>query len=1013
MAILLKKSGHLSSCFIVLHFFIIFSLFVLAMPGRAAAQSAGECGFNSIGDWTCPQNQGGSSGFSGPLSGGGSNPFAPGGSLFPTLPPGSLISSSELSACMAPLSLIVSAISPGLQSCLSSLVQNLDYETTSCSDLALLAGVMMTAQGAIETLEVTINCPPPNNNTMPLSYLQQGLINEICSTPPSELLKAGGVTGVISDFVTDVAIPACTNSNTPYTAPTPPDVYVAPTQTTPTTSSQTTGSQTSTTGACAPVNNATIDAEIAAHLRLREGNDGAPGSGPGGSDPGPGCAYRDSRGKLTIGIGHLIKAGDPYTETSCISDAEQEELLKKDAASAKAAAQAQMSQMGVNSQAFLVALTSVNFQLGTAWNKPDPGAGFVNTWQNLLNHNWQGARDGVTSSAWNSQTPVRTEDFRQAITALEACMSGTRPSANTASVGTSAVPASAASSGQGAETPPSCMTSGASGWTQERSNQAIQISNSDDAGSGYCAKGVANILEQMGYPVTRGNATDWKSTLPANGWTRMNGVTPDTAPVGTVCFFDNDASVGKPNRGTGGGSFGHVEIVATHPDGRRTYISDSARNNWGGTVPDNFGGCYYYGSAAAGGTTTNPACSAQAGGGQQANYTPEGAQAGSGGFGFGFLSNLLSFPGISSVAGVTGLSGLPGLPTTSLLFSGANALLGNGVLNLDTLLSGGFTVDSLTGALTQFTNAQIDSVMSQLTSAASGITNGILETFTGVTPEQLTNITNILNSTNITDLMNTVTTIGIDNLIEQVSNLTSIEAFAPEGIMDAFENIRDTLQSGNGILSGIENTINSAITDGIENITSGILDELSLGVRNTLNNTINSTISTALGTVLNNEILDTITSNMQQIIDAGGLTTAMEDSIVANVQSQVLRIIESQVQNSVANVVPGTSAADIESIVSAVQSSLSGDLIRDQIQSTLNGLDTQIGDVIDTQTNNGNRYQITTFAGQTISKIKTYDPSWVGECRNICNVYRNSTTVSYDSCRSVATGSCFAGVGSD
>jgi hypothetical protein len=122
---------------------------------------------------------------------------------------------------------------------------------------------------------------------------------------------------------------------------------------------------------------------------------------------------------------------------------------------------------------------------------------------------------------------------------------------------------------------------------------AINYSERDNAEGGYCAKGVANILERMGLDCTRGHARDWDETLPENGWIKIEGLTPETAPPGAVLVYDNDAEAGKANRGTGGGTYGHVEIVA-EVAGTRRYVSDAARRNFGGTVPDNFEGAYIH-----------------------------------------------------------------------------------------------------------------------------------------------------------------------------------------------------------------------------------------------------------------------------------------------------------------------------------------------------------------------------------------------------------------------------------
>lgn len=123
------------------------------------------------------------------------------------------------------------------------------------------------------------------------------------------------------------------------------------------------------------------------------------------------------------------------------------------------------------------------------------------------------------------------------------------------------------------------------------SSSFFRTAASDNAGGGYCAKGVANILQAAGLDCTRGNAHTWDETLPQNGWQMLEGVTPENAPPGAVIVYDRDRNYS----GKGGGAeYGHVEIVAIEADGDRKYVSDKARDNWGGTVPDNFVGVYIH-----------------------------------------------------------------------------------------------------------------------------------------------------------------------------------------------------------------------------------------------------------------------------------------------------------------------------------------------------------------------------------------------------------------------------------
>lgn len=162
--------------------------------------------------------------------------------------------------------------------------------------------------------------------------------------------------------------------------------------------------------------------------------------------------------------------------------------------------------------------------------------------------------------------------------------------------GTATSPPAAPTTPPGTVPAPTSVTD-SSCWTQSHSEQAFQIARTDNAGGGYCAKGVANIMLNLGFSVTRGNAHDWDNTLPSNGWTLLN-MPPEQCPPGSILWFDSDVRAGKPlstyssGKVTGGAKYGHVEIVTTTSDGQRLYVSDKARSNWGGTVPHNYGGCY-------------------------------------------------------------------------------------------------------------------------------------------------------------------------------------------------------------------------------------------------------------------------------------------------------------------------------------------------------------------------------------------------------------------------------------
>ena len=123
--------------------------------------------------------------------------------------------------------------------------------------------------------------------------------------------------------------------------------------------------------------------------------------------------YLDSRGKATVGIGHLVTAADKLKVGDEITDQQVSEFFKKDSAAAVSAAKSQASQAGISDSNFLVYLASVNFQLGTGWNKIHK-----KTWALIMEGKYEEAAEEAGKSAWAKQTPVRVKDFQQALKAL-------------------------------------------------------------------------------------------------------------------------------------------------------------------------------------------------------------------------------------------------------------------------------------------------------------------------------------------------------------------------------------------------------------------------------------------------------------------------------------------------------------------------------------------------------------------------------------------------------------------
>lgn len=132
------------------------------------------------------------------------------------------------------------------------------------------------------------------------------------------------------------------------------------------------------------------------HLKLREGV--------------VKCVYRDSLGYPTVGVGHLVKPGDNLQVGDCISDAQVDAFLQQDAQNAWNAAQQQASAAGCTDGCFVVALGSVNYQLGTGWQTK-----FPSTTSMINSGNYAQAADSLNGSLWQRQTPVRVADFQAAL----------------------------------------------------------------------------------------------------------------------------------------------------------------------------------------------------------------------------------------------------------------------------------------------------------------------------------------------------------------------------------------------------------------------------------------------------------------------------------------------------------------------------------------------------------------------------------------------------------------------
>jgi GH24 family phage-related lysozyme (muramidase) len=122
--------------------------------------------------------------------------------------------------------------------------------------------------------------------------------------------------------------------------------------------------------------------------------------------------YKDPKkaNKPTVGVGHLVQLEDKLKLGDTIDDKRVTEFFKKDSAKALAAARAQALQAGIKDADFVVYLASVNFQLGTGWNKV-----FKKTWSLIMEGKYAEAAKEVQRSHWYSQTPIRVKDFQKAL----------------------------------------------------------------------------------------------------------------------------------------------------------------------------------------------------------------------------------------------------------------------------------------------------------------------------------------------------------------------------------------------------------------------------------------------------------------------------------------------------------------------------------------------------------------------------------------------------------------------
>lgn len=154
-------------------------------------------------------------------------------------------------------------------------------------------------------------------------------------------------------------------------------------------------------------------------------------------------AYEDTEGKLTVGIGHLVTDESVFTEQDhaglpdnnrtlevgdMVTNACVERLLTEDVNEALNAAILQAHEIGRFNENFVIALASINFQLGVNWTQEWPKA-----YEHMKAGNFADAmvemtfnNDGNDLSRWAQQTPARFRGFLEAL-ATEAQAGASQP----------------------------------------------------------------------------------------------------------------------------------------------------------------------------------------------------------------------------------------------------------------------------------------------------------------------------------------------------------------------------------------------------------------------------------------------------------------------------------------------------------------------------------------------------------------------------------------------------------
>lgn len=518
---------------------VMFGLLLLSfIPGTSYAQ----CGFDSIGDYTCRGPTGGAGaggGGGGPITGIGGQ-YSVGDYILnmPDAPNCSILSQ---------LPLVMDQLPPAVQGTINAQSLNFLAGGATCAEITEYGTNLLFFQAILNGLPLDPCGMGPDEtgndvtNDAIMALIYNSVAQDLASGGSLDVLD---LTATVTQACAEIE-PSCGNA----AAPADDGAPAAP------------GGE-----SCTPVNSATIEDDIIEHLKSREGVRS--------------CAYQDSEGHWTIGVGHLITDADPYARSTstCISDAEVDSLLRSDMAWAQSAAQSQMAELGLNCHEFLIDLVSVNYQLGSGWRSK-----FPTTWSQMRQGQYSEAADGLEGSLWNQQTPVRVDDFQQGLRQLD----GISPAAACPGAAGAGDPAAGGDDSQpGADALGRwCLDAGAAGYatdaestgtyTLSETNNARRIAESAALAIGAttgdhdgvtspssgtrgglgCALAVSRILRCAG--------VDGIYSLATNGlWDQMEGdacwTLADTGPLDMSTLQPGDV-INVRTAGTPGGN-GHVGI---------------------------------------------------------------------------------------------------------------------------------------------------------------------------------------------------------------------------------------------------------------------------------------------------------------------------------------------------------------------------------------------------------------------------------------------------------------------